>query len=179
MFDEIGGGGGHAPAGTGRTGAAASAREYDDETLAAVGARQHGEASRRHAAVDEPLELVLDEARKRPGEALVDGGVERPQIVLHHAVERARLRTAARVRGPRDPDPCGGCVGHGAQLRNRRAGAGGEPVPADAERMVTEPARMAVVSSRAHPDAGALPGAVVFGSRAEGAVGLYLDFELA
>ncbi len=80
------------------------------------------------------------------------------------------------------PEPCstpGTCARGYECLANRCVPAGGEPVPADARRLVSEPSRMAVVSSRARPDAGALPGAVVFGSRAEGAVGLYLDFEPA
>lgn len=78
------------------------------------------------------------------------------------------------------PQPCAtpGTCPHGEEcLANRCVPAGGEPVPASAHRIVVEPARMAVVSSRAHRHAGALPTAVVFGSRAEGSVGLYLDFE--
>jgi len=78
------------------------------------------------------------------------------------------------------PQPCntpGTCARGYECLANRCVPAGGEPVPAGSRRIVTEAARVAVVSSRAHPRAGKLPTAVVFGSRAEGSVGLYLDFE--
>ncbi len=78
------------------------------------------------------------------------------------------------------PQPCntpGTCARGYECLANRCVPAGGEPVPATSRRMVVEPKRMAVVSSRAHRHAGQLPTAVVFGSQAEGSVGLYLDFE--
>jgi hypothetical protein len=86
---------------------------------------------------------------------------------------------AACAPGPQPCNTPGTCARGYECLANRCVAAGGAPVPAGSRRIVTEAARMAVVSSRAHPRAGELPTAVVFGSRAEGSVGLYLDFEPA
>jgi hypothetical protein len=65
----------------------------------------------------------------------------------------------------RSPEPC--------------ASAGTCPegqVSADSLRLVAEPAKIAVISSRARPRADSLPPAVTFGGSAEGAAALYLVF---
>jgi hypothetical protein len=68
----------------------------------------------KQTARDVRRELVLDELRQRRCEALLDRRVEREQVFAHHLVQRAFFRTAPRVRR---------LDGHGARLRNLRAGA--------------------------------------------------------
>ncbi len=79
----------------------------------------------------------------------------------------------------RGPEPCasaGTCPEGQECLANRCVVAGGDPVPADSQRLVVEPERMAVVSAKSEPRAGEIPPAVAFGSRADGAIALYLAF---
>lgn len=89
------------------------------------------------------------------------------------------LALPACAPGHQPCDTPGTCARGYECLANRCVPAGGEPVPAGGHRVVVEPSRMALVSSGTQPRADRLPTAVVFGSRAEGAVGLYLDFEPA
>lgn len=71
-----------------------------------------------------------------------------------------------------------GVCGKGEEcLANRCVPFGGEPVDPRTERRVAQPVAMAWVSSRGNRAGARLPGALVFGSRAEGAATLLLRFE--
>lgn len=89
--------------------------------FATGGTREHREAPRQHAAVDEALELVLHECGQRRCEALLRRGVERaqvvpllglPRVVANDLMKRGRLGPAACVRRR---------ARHPPRIRNRRA----------------------------------------------------------
>jgi hypothetical protein len=76
-------------------------------------------------------------------------------------------------------EPCasaGTCPVGQECLANRCVVAGGEPVAPDTQRITLEPVEMAVVSAKTAPRARTLPGVVTFGSDADGATALYLEF---
>lgn len=78
----------------------------------------------------------------------------------------------------RGPEPCasaGVCPEGQECLANRCVVAGGDPVPADSQRLVLEPEQMAVVGNAA-TEPGELPAAVTFGGGANGTSTLYLKF---
>lgn len=78
----------------------------------------------------------------------------------------------------RGPEPCasaGTCPEGQECLANRCVVAGGDPVPADSQRLVVEPEAMAVVEGRQR-EPGELPAAVTFGSSAGTTATLYLRF---
>jgi hypothetical protein len=79
--------------------------------FATGGTREHREAPRQHAAVDEALELVLHECGQGRCEALLRRGVERAQVVANDLMKSGRLGPAACVRR----------LGHWPRIRNRRA----------------------------------------------------------
>lgn len=77
----------------------------------------------------------------------------------------------------RGPEPCasaGVCPEGQECLANRCVVAGGDPVPADSQRLVLEPEAMAVVGDPHEP--GELPAAVTFGAGAGGTATLFLKF---
>jgi hypothetical protein len=90
------------------------------------------------------------------------------------------LLTVAQLECASGPVPCtspGTCPTGTECLANRCLPVGSDPVPEDSRRLVLRPTSLALVSSRGHTNAGALPPAFAFGSRREGAVALYLRFE--
>ena len=98
----------------------------------------------------------------------------KPEPVLIALLAASQLACAAR------PVPCtapGACPQGTECLSNRCLPLGSDPVPEDSRRIVLRPTSLALVSSRAHSQAGALPPGIALGSRREGAVALYLQFE--
>jgi hypothetical protein len=112
MLDEIRGGSGHSSSQARWTEPQTLTGEADDDALGAFWARQHGEAPRKHSAVDITLELISYEPGQWSRETLLDGGIERAEVVAHDLVQGALFRTPARVRW---------LVGHTRGLRNRCA----------------------------------------------------------
>jgi hypothetical protein len=125
VLDEIRGGFGHSSAQARWTKPQTLTREADDDAFGALRARQDCEASRKYPAVNVALELFPHEAGQWSRETLLDGGVERAQVVAHDLVQGALFRTPARVRW---------LPGHSRGRRNRRASrrrASPPPKPGD------------------------------------------------
>lgn len=88
------------------------------------------------------------------------------------------IALALAIACSRGPEPCvsaGTCPEGQECLANRCVVAGGDPVPADSQRLVLEPIEMAVVEGRAR-EPGELPAAITFGSSASTTATLYLRF---
>jgi hypothetical protein len=85
---------GHAPARAARAEAPALAREPHHAVEAAATAREVSAALREHSAVEQPAELVRDEARQR--RVVVALAEKRREVIAHHRVQRRARRVARR-----------------------------------------------------------------------------------
>ncbi len=97
MVNEVDCGLRHAPRTARGTEPSALAAEGDQLVVATVGAAQPQETVRQDAALEEGVELVLDELRQAGAKVPLGLGKERCSVLLHHAVQRRLLGAVALV----------------------------------------------------------------------------------
>ena len=97
MVDQVGRGLRHAPRAARGAEPSALATERHQLVVAAVGAAQAQETVRQDAALEEGVELVLDELEQAGAGGGVDLGEEGRDVLLHQAVQRRLLGAMSLV----------------------------------------------------------------------------------